>query len=105
MKSNDLLADPDCEVIRPIIVDYHLREVNDGYCWSVSERRFLKNAIPADKVSLMTPRPFSRYDPQPKYIREVLENNLSEADIAMFCEDFLRLLHFNKNNTKKECLA
>ena len=101
----DLLADPDCEEIRPIIVDYHLREVNDGYCWSVSERRFLKNAIPADKVSLMTPRPFSRYDPQLKYIREVLENSLSEADIAMFCKDFLRLLHFNKKNTKKECLA
>ena len=41
----DLLADPDCEVIRPITVDYNLTEVNDGYCWSVSERQFLRNAI------------------------------------------------------------
>ena len=43
----DLLADPDCEVIRPITVDYNLIDVNDGYCWSLSERRFLRNAIPA----------------------------------------------------------
>ena len=107
----DLLADPDCEVIRPIIVDYNLIEVNDGYCWSVSERRFLRNAIPADKVSLVTPRAFSQYDPlkvpQPRYFREVLENSLSEADIALFCEDFLRLLHFNKKKHKERvpCLV
>lgn len=107
----DLLADPDCEVIRPIIVDYNLIEVNDGYCWSVSERRFLRNAIPADKVGLVTPRAFSPYDPlkvpQPKYFREVLENSLSEADIALFCEDFLRLLHFNKKKHKERvpCLV
>ena len=107
----DLLADPDCEVIRPIIVDYNLIEVNDGYYWSVSERRFLKNAISADKVGLVTPRAFSGYDPlkvpKPKYFREVLENSLSEADVAMFCEDFLRLLHFNKTKHKERvpCLV
>ena len=101
----DFLADPDCEVMRPIIVDYNLIEVNDGYCWSVLERRFLRNAIPADKVSLMTPRAFSRYDPlkvpEPKYFQEVLENSLLEADIALFCKDFLRLLHFNKKKHKE----
>ena len=107
----DLLADPDCEVIRPIIVDYNLIEVNDGYCWSISERRFLRNAIPADKVSLVTPRAFSQYDPlkvpQPKYFREVLENSFSEADIALFCEEFLRLLHFIKKKHKERvpCLV
>ena len=86
-------------------MDYNLLEVNDGYCWSVSERRFLRNAIPFDKVSFVTPRAFSHYDPlkvsQPKYFREVLENSLSEADIALFCEDFLRLLYFNKKKHKE----
>ena len=28
----DLLADPDCEVIGPIVIDYNLIEVNSGYC-------------------------------------------------------------------------
>ena len=59
----NLLADPDGEVIHSIIVDYNLIEVNDGYCWSVSERQFPRNAIPAHKVSLVTPRAFSWYDP------------------------------------------
>ena len=73
----DILADPDCEVIRPIVVDYTLIEVNEGKCWSVSERRFLKNTIPAEKMGLVTPRAFSRYDPskvpQPKYFQDVLK--------------------------------
>ena len=37
-----ILADPDCEVIRPISVDYNLTEMNAGHCWSIKERRFLK---------------------------------------------------------------
>ena len=71
----------------------------------------MRNAIPAEKVSLVTPRAFSQYDPlkvpQPKYFREVLENSLLEADIALFCEDFLRLLHFNKKTHKERvpCLV
>ena len=44
----NILADPDCEVIRPIVVDYNLIEVNEGKCWSVLEKRFLNNAIPAE---------------------------------------------------------
>ena len=56
----DILTGPDCEVIRPIVVDYNLIEVNEGKCWSVSERRFLDNAIPAEKMGLVTPRAFSR---------------------------------------------
>ena len=59
----DLLSDSDCELIRPISVDYNLIEVNQGYCWSVEERKFLKDPIPAEKVGLITPRAFRQYDP------------------------------------------
>ena len=38
----EILADPDCEVIRPICIDYNLVEVNAGHCWSIRERRFLE---------------------------------------------------------------
>ena len=58
-----LLSDPDCEVIRPITVDYNLIEVNQGYCWSVDERKFLKDPLSAEKVGIITPRAFSNYDP------------------------------------------
>lgn len=96
----DVLADPDCEVIRPICVDYNLIEVNEGQCWSVKDRCFLSNPIPEEKIGLVTPRAFAKYDPrkQPdaKYFREILQNSLTEVEIGEFCEDFLRLLNVNK---------
>ena len=107
----DLLSDSDCEVIRPIAVDYNLIEVNQGYCWSVEERTFLKDPIPPEKVGLITPRAFTQYDPfkepHPKYFIEILENSLSESQISLFCEDFLRLLKYNqkKHKEKVACLV
>ena len=100
----DILSDPDCEVIRPIIVDYNLIEVSAGHCWSIIERRFLQSPIPEEKIGLVTPRAFSKYDPQrtadPKYFREILENSLTDSDISDFCDDFLKLLHFNQRRHK-----
>ena len=108
-----MLPDPNCEVIRPIVVDYNLIEVimNKRKCCSVSERRFLNNAILAEKMSLVTPGAFSRYDPskvlQSKYFQDFLENSLTENEIGLSCEDFLRLLNFNKNKYKERvpCLV
>ena len=101
----DILDDPDFEVTRPIVVDYNLIEVNEGKCWPVSERRFLNNAIPAEKMGPVTPRAFSRYDPskvpQPKYFQDVLKKSLTENEIGLFCEDFLRLLNFNRKKHKE----
>ena len=57
----DVLADPDCEVIRPICVDYNLIEVDSGQCWSVKERHFLSNPTPEEKIGLVTPRAFVKY--------------------------------------------
>ena len=76
----DVLADPDCEVIRPICVDYNLIEVNSGQCWSVKERRFLSSPIPEEKIGLVTPRALVKYEsskePDAKYFREILQNSL-----------------------------
>ena len=73
----DILSDPDCEMVRPISIDYNLIEVNGGYCWSIKERRFVKNPIPAEKIGIVTPRAFTKYDPDkepdPKYFKEIQE--------------------------------
>ena len=37
-------------------------------------------------------------DVHPKYFHEILENSLSEGEVATFCEDFLRFLNYNKKN-------
>ena len=100
----DVLADPDCEVIRPICVDYNLIEVNSGQCWSIKERCFLSSPIPEEKIGLVTPRAFVKYEsskePDAKYFREIVQNSLNEAEIGEFCEDFLRLLNFNQKRHK-----
>lgn len=100
----DILANPHCEVIRPLCVDYNLIEVNDGKCWSIKERRFLENVIADKDIGHVTPRAFSPYDPtrepEPKYFKEILENSLTEAEIEEFCEDFLRLLNHNQKRHK-----
>ena len=76
----DVLSDPDCEVIRLICVNYNLIEVNEGQCWSVKDTCFLSNPIQEEKIGLVNPRAFAKYDPrkQPdaKYFREILQNSL-----------------------------
>ena len=105
----EILGDPDCKVIRPIFIDYNLIEVDAGYCWSVKDRHFLENPIPDEKIGMVTPHAFSRYDsqkgPEPKYFREILENSLSDGEIAEFCEDYLKLLNSIKSATRTESLG
>ena len=71
----DVLADPDCEVIRPICVDYNLIEVNPVQCCSIKERCFLTSPILEEKIGLLTPRAFAKYEsskePDAKYFREM----------------------------------
>ena len=102
----DILSDPDCEVVRPISIDYNLIEVNGGHCWSIKERRFVKNPIPDEKIGIISPRAFTTYEPgkepDPKYFKEILENSLSEVEVGEFCEDFLKLLNFNKKCHKEK---
>ena len=100
----EILGDPDCEVIRPMFIYYNLIEVDAGYCWSIKDRHFLENPFPEEKVGMVTPRAFSKYDsqkgPEPKYFREILENSLSDREIAEFCEDYLKLLTFDQKRHK-----
>ena len=100
----EILANPFCEVIRPLRVDHNLIEVNDGRCWSIKERRFLDDAIKDKDIGHVTPRAFLTYDAakevEPKYFKEILENSLSEAEIGTFCVDFLKLLNHNQKRHK-----
>ena len=106
----EILANPHCKVIRPLCVDYNLIEVNEGQCWSIKEQHFLKHPIKDKDIRHVTLRAFSPYDPNkvpdPKYFTEILENNLTEAEVEDFCEDFIRLLHHNqeRHREKVPCL-
>ena len=107
----ELLGDPFCELFRPLSIDYDLIEVNQGVCWSLKERSFVKDAIQEDKIGKVSPRAFSPFDstqePDPKYFRQILENSLSPEEQSNFCEDFLKLLSYNKKKHKDKvpCLV
>ena len=78
--------------------------MNDGWCWSIKERRFLDNAIKDKDIGHVTPRTFSTYDAtkeaETKYFKEILENSLPEAEISTFCEDVLNSLNHNQKRNK-----
>ena len=49
----------------------------------------------------------STKDPDPKYLKEILENSLSPDEVANFCDNFLKLLNYNKKQHKDKvpCLV
>ena len=100
----DLLSDLYCDLFRPLAIDYDLIEVNQGVCWSLKERSYVKDAIQEDKIGKLSPRAFSPFDstqePDPKYFHQILKNSLSPEEQSSFCEGFLKLLNYQKKKHK-----
>ena len=92
----ELLADPNCELFQPLVIDYDLIEVNDVVCWSLKRRVFIESPIEVRQIGKVSPRVFCAYDstkePEPKYFRESLENSLSAIEESAFCDHFLKHL-------------
>ena len=107
----ELLSDPYCELFRPLTVDYDLIEVSKGVCWSLKKGKFVEDAIEENQIGKVSPRAFCLYQPNQvpdaKYFREILENSLSPDDVRRFCEDFVKLLNYNrkKHKDKVPCLV
>ena len=107
----ELLSDPHCELFQPLMIDYDLIEVNGGICWSIKKRAFVQSPINANDIGKILPRAFCTYDstkdPDSKYFKEILENSLSPDKVAHFCDDFLKLLNYNKKQHKDKvsCLV
>lgn len=108
-KLDSILGDPESEFPRQLKINYDLIEVSDGFCFSISERRFVENAIRDSDVGRETPRAYVEYEhdkvPEPRYFREILENSLSETDVQIFCEYFMRLLHYGTKQHKEKVLC
>ena len=105
----ELLSDPYCELFRPLTVDYDLIEVKNGACWSLKTRSFVEDAIAEHQIGKVTPRAFCPYEPNQvpdaKYFRQILENSLSQDDVCRFCEEYLKLLNYNKKKHKDKVLC
>ena len=110
-KVSDLLADPYCKLFAPLTIDYNLIEVNNGCFWSIKRRDFMNGAIQDHQIGKVSPGVFcpfdSTRDADLKYFREVLENSLDLQEVAKFCDNFLKLLSYNKKRHKDKvpCLV
>jgi len=87
-KLDSILADPESEFPRQLRINYDFVEVSDGLCFSISERRFVENAIRDSEVSRETPRVYVEYKhdqvPEPRYFKEILENSPSNTEVKFF---------------------
>ncbi|KAL9978141.1 hypothetical protein ACROYT_G015628 [Oculina patagonica] len=96
-KLDSILGDPQSEFSNQLKINFDLIEVSDGYCFSVSKRRFVVNAIKDADVGKETPRAFVDYKhdktPDPVYFKQILQNSLSESEMKYFCEYYIRLLN------------
>ena len=107
----EILSDPYCEVIRPLVIEYDLIEVMRGKCFSVKARKFVQCPIKEEDIGTVSPRAYCHYDPstppEPRFFKQTLENSLSTEEIAMFCDAFLRLLghHRKQHKDKVPCLV
>ena len=108
-KLDSILGDPESEFPRQLRINYDLIEVSDGFCFSISERKFVENAIRESEVGRETPRAYVEYKhnkaPEPRYFKEILENSLSNTEVQFFCEYFIRLLHYGAKQHKEKVLC
>ena len=108
-KLDSILGDPQGELAQQLKINYDLIEVSNGWCFSISERRFVENAIGNPLIGRVTPRAYVDYkhdkEPDARYFKEILENSLSETDIKTFCEYFIRLLNYGTKQHKEKVLC
>ena len=71
----------------------------------------MEDAIAEHQIGKVTPRAFCVYEPNQvpdaKYFRQILENSLSPDDVCRFCEEYVKLLSYNKKKHKDKvfCLV
>ena len=109
-KLDNLLSDRESEFGKQLKINYdYLIEVLDGWCFSISRREFVENAISHSDIGRESPRAFVAYrrdkSPDVAFFKEILENSLSEDEIGHFCEYFIRLLNYGTKHHKEKVLC
>lgn len=105
-KVKERLKNPKSQLIRQLKILHDLIEVNDGWCLSISQRRFVKEPMSDDQVGNSSPRAYFNCNhettPDAKFFREILQNSLSHDQVKEFCNDFLNLFKFHGKRHKEK---
>ena len=86
-KLDSILGDPESEFPRQLKINYHLINVSDGFCFSISERRFVENAIRDSDVGRETPRTYVEYEHDKVPVSMLLDIS---GNYLLHIPDFLR---------------
>ena len=105
----EILGDRECEFMKQLRINYDLIEVNGGWCFSISQRKFVLHPVKDADVGKESPRAYIEYDhnktPDPGYFKEILQNSLNELEMAHFCEYYIRLLNCRIKQHKEKVMC
>lgn len=105
----EILGDRECEFTKQLRLNYDLIEVNGGWCFSISQRKFVLNPIADTDIGKESPRAYMSYEPEkipePGYFKQILENSLDQTEIDYFCEYYVRLLNSGIKQHKERVLC
>ena len=105
----EILGDRESDFIKQMRINYDLIEVNGGWCFSISQRKFVSNPIKESDIGKESPMAFIEYEhtkeSDPGYFKEILENSLSQLEIAHFCEYFIRLFNCRIKQHKEKVMC
>lgn len=105
----EILGDRECEFMKQLRINYDLIEVNGGWCFSISQRKFVLHPVKDADIGKESPRAYIEYDhnkaPDPGYFKEILQNSLNELEMAHFCEYYIRLLNCRIKQHKEKVMC
>ena len=105
----EILGDRECEFMRQLRINYDLIEVNGGWCFSVSQRKFVLHPIQGKEIGKESPSAYIEYEhtktPDPGYFKQILQNSLNQQEMAHFCEYYIRLLNCRIKQHKERVMC
>ena len=79
-----VMSNPQCEVFPQIKIYFNFVEVNCGYCFKISKRKFVSCPLSSKDFRKISPRTFVAYDPstppEPKYFKEGILNSFPDLN-------------------------
>ena len=105
----EILGDKECEFTKQLGINYDLIEVNGGWCFSLSQRKFVLHPIKKTEIGRESPRAYIDYEhtktPDPGYFKQILQNSLNKEEMAHFCEYYIRLLNCGTKQHKERVMC
>ena len=105
----EILGDRECEFMKQLRINYDLIEVNGGWCFSISQRKFVLHPVKDTDIGKESPRAYIEYDhnktPDPGCFKEILQNSLNQLEMAHFCEYYIRLLNCRIKQHKEKVIC